>query len=76
MTIDPLKSSTAFASINCTSHFQTEDEVLFSMNTVFQIGNIKPIGENIRLFQAKLTLTSDNDKQGRYRLDLVLLQMS
>ena len=38
MTIDPSKSSTPFASINGVSYFkEKEDEVLFSMHTVFRI---------------------------------------
>jgi len=65
LTIDPLKSSAPFASINGVSHFQVEDEVLFSMHTVFRIGKIKPMDETHRLFQVELTLTSDNDKDLR-----------
>ena len=62
MTIDPSKSTTPFASINSVSYFWTEQEVLFSMHTVFRIHDIKPMGENHRLFQVDLTLTSENDK--------------
>jgi tetratricopeptide (TPR) repeat protein len=65
LTIDPSKSSAPFASINGFSHFQVEDEVLFSMHTVFRIGEIKRMGETHRLFQVDLTLTSDNDKDLR-----------
>jgi len=35
--IDPSKSTTPFASINDVSHFTEENEVLFSMHTVFRI---------------------------------------
>jgi tetratricopeptide (TPR) repeat protein len=63
MTIDPSKTTTPFASINDVRYIkEKEDEVLFSMHTVFRICEIKPIGENDRLFQVDLTLTSDNDK--------------
>jgi tetratricopeptide (TPR) repeat protein len=62
MTIDPFKSSVPFASVSSFSQFEVEDEVLFSMHSVFRIDDIKPIGENDRLFQVELTLTSDNDK--------------
>jgi tetratricopeptide (TPR) repeat protein len=62
MTIDPSKSTTPFASINGVSYFQTEDEVLFSMHTVFRIGKIQSMGENHRLFQVDLTLTGEDDK--------------
>jgi len=60
MTIDPSKSTTPFASITDVSYFK-EDEVLFSMHTVFRICDIKPMNESQRLFQVDLTLTSDND---------------
>ncbi len=62
MTIDPSKSNTSFASINGVSYFKDEeDEVLFSMHTVFRINAIKPLGENERLIQVDLTLTGEND---------------
>ena len=35
------------------------------MHTVFRIGEITPMDGNNRLFQVKLTLTSDNDKDLR-----------
>ena len=61
MIIDPSKSKTPFASINGISHFSEEDEVLFSMHTVFRIKEIKSMSENQRLIQVDLTLTSEND---------------
>ena len=66
MTIDPSLSSTPFASIAGVSYFQDiEDEVLFSMHTIFRIREIKSLGEKNRLWQVELTLTSDNDKDLR-----------
>jgi hypothetical protein len=63
MAIDPAKSTTPFASINGVGYFENkEDEVLFSMHTVFRICEITPVEDNHRLFQVELTLTSDNDK--------------
>lgn len=38
-----------------------EDEVLFSMHTVFRIGQIIPLDGSSRLFQVELTLSSDKD---------------
>jgi tetratricopeptide (TPR) repeat protein len=61
MTIDPSTSSASFASVNAVSQFGEEDEVLFSMHTVFRIGDITPMDKNYRLFQVELTLTNDND---------------
>jgi tetratricopeptide (TPR) repeat protein len=71
MVIDPSKSTTPFASVNGVGYFQLEDEVLFSMHTVFRIGSIQSIDENHRLFQVDLTLTSDNDKDLRTLTDLI-----
>jgi tetratricopeptide (TPR) repeat protein len=69
MTIDPSLSSAPFASIKNISHFQGEDEILFSMHTVFRICDIIPMAENHRLFQVNLTLTNDNDKDLRVLTD-------
>ncbi len=63
MTIYPFKSTTPFASIIDVSYFKCkENEVLFSIHTVFRIHDIEPMSRNTRLFQVDLTLTSDNDK--------------
>ena len=72
MTIDPTQSSTPFASITDVGYFKkTEDEVLFSMHTVFRIDEITPMDGNNRLFQVKLTLTSDNDTDLRVLTDRI-----
>jgi tetratricopeptide (TPR) repeat protein len=65
MTIDPSPSTTPFASIKSISYFSKEDEILFSMHTVFRIHDIKRMDENQQLFQVDLTLTSDNDEDLR-----------
>jgi tetratricopeptide (TPR) repeat protein len=70
MKIDPSVSTTPFASITDVTYFHgEEDEVLFSMHTVFRICDIKPMGENSCLFQVDLVLTSDNDIQLRTLTD-------
>ncbi|CAM6005317.1 unnamed protein product, partial [Sphagnum balticum] len=62
MTIDPAQSTTPFASTADVGYYgDKEGEVLFSMRTVFRIGDITPMAENPRLFQVNLTLTSDSD---------------
>jgi tetratricopeptide (TPR) repeat protein len=72
MTIDSAKSTAPFAFITNVSYFQDkEDEVLFSMHTVFRICDIKPMDGNHRLFQVELTLTSDNDKDLRILTDRI-----
>jgi tetratricopeptide (TPR) repeat protein len=72
MTINPAQSTTPFASvIDVGCYAGKEDEVLFSMHTVFRIGNITPMGENHRLFRVELTLTADNDKDLRRLTDRI-----
>ena len=63
MTIDPSVSSTPFADIRKVSYFQKEEEILFSMHTVFRIGEIKRIDSKDPLYQVELQLTSDEDPQ-------------
>ena len=65
MSIDPSVSSTPFAAIREVSYFQTEEEILLSMHTVFRIGLIKQIDSNNPLYQVDLQLTSDDDPQLR-----------
>jgi tetratricopeptide (TPR) repeat protein len=65
MTIDPSVSSAPFASIRDVSFFQTEEEILFSMHTVFRIGEINKMDNNDSLYQVDLKLTADDDQQLR-----------
>ncbi|CAF0950346.1 unnamed protein product [Adineta steineri] len=71
MLINPTHSTTPFASVSGVSYFHTEDEVLFSMHTIFRIGDIKPMGGNNRLYQVNLTLTNDNDQDLRTLTDCI-----
>ncbi|CAF4127299.1 unnamed protein product [Adineta steineri] len=63
MKINPAQSTTPFASITGISEFQKEEEVLFSMHSVFRIQNIKQMGGNNRLYEVNLVLTADNDPE-------------
>ncbi|CAF5005796.1 unnamed protein product, partial [Rotaria sp. Silwood1] len=63
MTIDPSIDSTPFASINDLSCYNTEEEILFSMHTVFRIGSIIQSNDNNRLWQVDLIQTNDNDPE-------------
>jgi len=65
MSINPLLSSAPFACINNLTNFATEEEILFSMHTVFRIGEIQQITGTSRLYQVELQLTNDDDKQLR-----------
>ncbi|CAF4035659.1 unnamed protein product, partial [Rotaria magnacalcarata] len=60
--INPKVSSTPFASLTNISHYSDfEQEFLFSMHTVFRIGEMKQLED--RLWQVNLTLTDDGDPQ-------------
>ena len=63
MKIDPAISATPFAKIRDVSAYETEEEILFSMHSVFRIGQVKQLNRNNRLSQVELSLTSDNDPQ-------------
>ncbi|CAF1066406.1 unnamed protein product [Adineta steineri] len=63
MKINPSQSTTSFAFIAGISDFQGEEEVLFSMHSVFRVQNIEQIGENNRLYEVHLVLTADNDPE-------------
>ena len=70
MTINPFKSTTPFAFINGISYFkEKEDEVLFSMHTVFRINDIKLMGENQRLIRVDITLTGESDDKDLCKLN-------
>ncbi|CAF3968283.1 unnamed protein product [Adineta steineri] len=69
MSINPTLSTTPFASVTDVSYFHVEDEVLFSMHTIFRIGDIKPIDGNNHLYEVNLTLTNDNDQDLRTLTD-------
>ena len=49
----------------CFASIDSENEIIFAMNTVFRIRNIKKIHENTRLFHIELELISGNDKDFR-----------
>ncbi len=62
--IHPSISSTSFANVKNVSYFQEEEETLFSMHSIFRIGQVKQIEKNNnRLWQVDLTLTGDHDPQ-------------
>ncbi|CAF0898124.1 unnamed protein product [Adineta steineri] len=71
MSIDPCIKSPPFAFIKEMSCFQEEDEILFSMHTVFRVTEIKQIDNNNLFFQVELQLTSDDDQQLRVLTDRI-----
>jgi len=63
MKIDPSISATPFVNVENVGYYPEEKEILFSMHSVFRIGQVEQIDKNDRLWQVSLTLTSDNDPQ-------------
>ncbi|CAF1319648.1 unnamed protein product [Adineta steineri] len=71
MSIDPCIKSTPFASIKEVSYFKEEEEILFSMHSVFRVNAIKQMGDKNELYQVELQLTSDDDQQLRLLTDRI-----
>ncbi|CAF1167656.1 unnamed protein product [Adineta steineri] len=69
ISINSTDLTTPFASLTDVSHFDDEDEVLFSMHTIFRIGDIKPTEENNHIYEVNLTLINDNDQDLRILTD-------
>ncbi|CAF5032565.1 unnamed protein product, partial [Rotaria socialis] len=66
MTIDSSKISasiTPFAMIDEHSALPQEQEILFTMHTVFRVGEIKRTPENSRLWEVHLAITDESDQQ-------------
>ncbi|CAF1011326.1 unnamed protein product [Adineta steineri] len=71
MSINPCIKSTPFASIKEVSYFKEEEEILFSMHTVFRVNAIKVSDTTNQLYQVELELTSDDDQQLRLLTDQI-----
>ncbi|CAF3882578.1 unnamed protein product [Adineta steineri] len=71
MSIDPCVKSAPFASIKEVSSYQEEEEVLFSMHTVFRVNAIKQMDNDNQLYEVELQLTSDDDEQLRLLTDRI-----
>jgi tetratricopeptide (TPR) repeat protein len=63
MKIDPSIIATPFANVESVGYYPEEKEILFSMHSVFRIGQVEQIDKTDRLWQVDLTLTGDNDPQ-------------
>ncbi|CAF1509101.1 unnamed protein product, partial [Rotaria sp. Silwood1] len=61
MKIDTINATIPFISLDDISYYPEEKEILFSMHSVFRIGDIKKIENEV--WQVDLTLTSDDDQQ-------------
>ena len=65
MIIDPSITSTPYADIQNVSYYGAEEEILFSMHTVFRIGEITMLEGSNSLYQVDLKQTADDDAQLR-----------
>jgi tetratricopeptide (TPR) repeat protein len=63
ITIDSSVQSTPFANVHNVGYYPKEEEILFSMHSIFRIGQIKQIDGNNRLWQVDLKLTGDHNPQ-------------
>ncbi|CAF1550412.1 unnamed protein product, partial [Rotaria magnacalcarata] len=66
MTIDQSKlstSNTPFAMLDEHSAIKGEQEILFTMHTVFRVVEMKQTAKNNRLWEVQLAITDDNDPQ-------------
>ncbi|CAF3681272.1 unnamed protein product [Rotaria socialis] len=66
MKIDPSKISTSitpFAMIDDYAAVKREQEILFTLHTIFRVVEIKQTAKNSRLWEVQLTITDDNDPQ-------------
>ncbi|CAF0755033.1 unnamed protein product [Adineta steineri] len=71
MSINPCVKSAPFASIKQESFYTKQEEILFSMHTVFRVGAVKQINSKTQLYHVELELTSDDDQQLRLLTDLI-----
>ncbi|CAF1032712.1 unnamed protein product [Adineta ricciae] len=61
MRVDPTQSKIPFASVEDVGCFPAENEVLFSMHTIFLVDDINPMDGNDRIHEVNLTLTNSDD---------------
>ena len=71
MKVDPSVSSAPFANIQQVSYYQTEEEILFSMHTIFRVKDITKMDPKALLYQVNLELTTDDDEELRMLTDVL-----
>ncbi|CAF0924739.1 unnamed protein product [Adineta steineri] len=71
MSINPCVKSAPFASIKEESYYKGEEEILFSMHTVFRVVAIKQMDNQNQLYEVQLQLTSDDDQELRLLTDQI-----
>lgn len=63
--VDPNSTHAPFANIQRESRFEHEEEILFTMHTVFRIVCVRHSDDVKNLFEVQMTLTTDDDTQLR-----------
>jgi len=76
MRIDPSIQNAPFANIDKISAIPTEEEILFSMHSVFRIGQIKQLPGSISIREVELALTRDNDPELRELTERIQKEIS
>ncbi|CAF1687739.1 unnamed protein product, partial [Adineta ricciae] len=65
MTVDLSKSTIPFASITDVGYFDTQDEVLFPLQSVFRLDGIEVIDTDKHIYEVRVTLANDSDENIR-----------
>ncbi|CAF3403434.1 unnamed protein product [Rotaria sp. Silwood2] len=71
--IEPSMSSPPFTTIKQASQFPDEEEILFSMHTVFRVSDIEQIDN--KMWQVKLTLTNESDERLKQVTEYIRLEI-
>ena len=61
LNIDPTITRAPFADVTNSSSIKREEEILFSMHSVFRIGPMKKLIDDDRIWEIQLKFTSEND---------------
>ena len=61
LNIDPTITRAPFADVTNSSSIKREEEILFSMHSVFRIGSMKKLIDDDRIWEIQFKFTSEND---------------
>ena len=76
MHIDPSIQSTPYANVDKISAIGGEEEILFSMHSVFRIRQMKQLPGSTLIWEVELSLTDDNDPELRQLAEHIQKQIS
>ena len=75
ITIDPSMPSVPFALVQNIAYYPNTEDVLFSMHTIFRIGDIRRVGSSIRFYKVNLVLTNHSNEQLRTLTDRLRIEI-